>query len=186
MAATTAGWLDDGRAANAVEVRAAEEAVEDLSARLRSAVRTLHGARARGRALADLSVSDLERDAAVLADMPGVATVEVRDDAIHVITSQVTIARDGATHALGTFRIALSPRTGVRVFRVDAPPAVRVAWIHPHVQADLPCLGNARVGVEKLLGDLQLVAAAEVMLRFLETYDAETAYCDLSAWPTTA
>ena len=28
--------------------------------------------------------------------------------------------------------------------------------------------------------------ARAVMLRFLETYDVETAYCDLSAWPVTA
>ena len=69
------------------------------------------------------------------------------------------------------------------MFRLEAPAGVSVAWIHPHVQGDLPCLGNARVGVEKLLGDLQFVPAAQVMIRFLSTYDEETAYCDLGQWP---
>jgi len=115
-----------------------------------------------------------------------VAAVEARDDAIQVTTGPMTIDHGGVVRAIGSFRIELSPLAGVRVFRVDAPRGVRVAWIHPHVQADLPCLGSARVGVEKLLGDLQLVAAAEVMLRFLETYDPDTAYCDVSAWPAVA
>jgi hypothetical protein len=186
VAATAVGWLDARRAANADAVLAAEASVEDLSARLRAAVRTLHAARAGRRALAELSAADLERDAALLAKLPGVAVVGARDDAVLLTTGPLTIDHGGVVRAVGSFRIELSPVTGVRVFRVEAPPGVRVAWIHPHVQADLPCLGSARVGVEKLLGDLQLVAAAEVMLRFLETYDADTAYCDVSAWPAVA
>lgn len=111
------------------------------------------------------------------------AGVAVRDDVIDVETGPVVIEHAGAVHDVGRFRIELSPTTGARVFLIEQPAGVAVAWIHPHVQADLPCLGNARVGVEKLLGDLQFVAATEVLLRFLGTYDEDTAYCPLGAWP---
>jgi hypothetical protein len=164
-------------------VQRAEAAVDDLAARLRAAVRTLHDLRGRERELGELSAPDLERDAGLVRELPGVTSVEVHDEAVVLETGPVTIERSGAVHDIGRFRIELSPATGARVFLVEQPRGVRGAWIHPHVQADLPCLGNARVGVEKLLGDLQLVAAAQVMLRFLETYDEESAYCPLEAWP---
>jgi hypothetical protein len=130
-----------------------------------------------------LRAEDLAHDAEILRELPGVATVAFREDGVEIVTAPITIRRGGHAHDIGRFRLELSPRTGARVFLVEQPPGVGAAWIHPHVQGDLPCLGNARVGVDKLLGDLQLVPAAQVMLRFLETYDAETAYCDLSAWP---
>ena len=132
----------------------------------------------------DLTPCDIERDAAAIGQIPGVAGVTVRDGVVVVTTERVTIEHRGAVHDMGTFRLELSPDLGVRVFAAEPPPDVRVAWIHPHVQADRPCLGNARVGIEKLLGELQLVSTTEVLLRFLAAYDPETAYCDLSAWPT--
>ena len=186
LAAAGERWLAEARATNAEELRRAGEAVEDLSARLRAAVRRLHDLRGRDQELGELRAADFAADAAVLRELPGVVDVAVTDSGVALQTGPVSIERDGRTHAIGRFRVELSPADGVRVFLVAQPPGVGVAWIHPHVQADLPCLGNARVGVEKLIGDLQLVPAAQVMLRFLETYDAETAYCDLSAWPVTA
>jgi hypothetical protein len=185
VAAAGERWLAEARATNADELRHAEEAVEDLAARLRASVRRLHDLRGREQELGELRAVDFARDAAVLRDLPGVVDVAVTDEGVAIETGPITIERDGRTHAIGRFRVELSPSDGARVVLVEQPPGVGVAWIHPHVQGDLPCLGNARVGVEKLLGDLQLVPAAQVMLRFLETYDAETAYCDLSAWPVT-
>ena len=179
-------WLAEARATNADELRQAEDAVEDLAARLRAAVRRLHDLRGREHELGELRAADFARDVAVLRGLPGVVDVALTDDGVALETGAISIERDGRTHAIGRFRVELSPSGGVRVFLAEQTPGVGVAWIHPHVQADLPCLGNARVGVEKLLGDLQLVPAAQVMLRFLETYDAETAYCALSAWPVRA
>jgi hypothetical protein len=186
VASTVAQWAHRRRSAADDEIQAAREAVENLSAQLRAAVRVLHDVRTQAREIERLTPADIQRDAARIRELDGVAAVTVRDGAIVLTTQPTTIEHRGAVHDVGTFRIELAPDREVRVF-ADAPPAgVRVAWIHPHVQADRPCLGNARVGVEKLVGDLQLVAAAEVMLRFLNVYDPETAYTDLSAWPTRA
>jgi hypothetical protein len=184
VAPTIAQWADERRSAADDEIRAARESVENLSAQLRSAVRALHDARARAREVEHLTPADIERDAGRIRELDGVAAVTVRDGAIIVTTEATEIEHRGAIHDLGSFRIELAPDREVRVSADAQPAGLQVAWIHPHVQGDRPCLGNARVGIEKLLGDVQLVAAAEVMLRFLKVYDPETAYTDLSAWPT--
>lgn len=166
----------------AAEISAAEQLVDELGHQLRAAVRALHEKRARQRAVAGVSAVDIEHDVAMLARLPDVAGVSFSGDLVTVETGPILVERDGVMRELGTFLLRLSPTSGIRVLAGDVPQT-GAGWIHPHVQADRPCLGNARVGVEKLLAELQYFAAGEVLLRFLKVYEDETAYCDLSMWP---
>jgi hypothetical protein len=158
--------------------------VEDLAARLRGASARLHRARLE---LAELDQSAPDtgsgNDLAALRRLPGVADVVVADDGVVLTTAPLTISHGSAGYDVGRFSIALSAAEGVHVNAVEPRSAPSIAWIHPHVQEDRPCLGNLRVGIEKLIGTGEFVAAAQVMLGFLESYDPASAYCQVEGWP---
>jgi hypothetical protein len=177
-----AGHIDAHRSALLSDVQAAEQAVDDLGERLRLAVRRLHQLREQFGDLGEVSAADVVRDVALLGRMPGVATVTTSGEDVLITTARVVVEHRGVRHDIGTFAILLSPSTGVRVWAIDRPPTT-VAWEHPHVQAGRPCLGAARVGVEKLLGSYQYLAAGEIILRTLASFDEGTAYCSIDRWP---
>lgn len=160
----------------------AEQAVDDLGERLRVAVRRLHQLREEVADFEGVSAADAVRDIAFLEQVSGVAAVTVSGDDVSIVTDRLTVEHRGVRHDVGTFGILLSPSAGVRVSAIDRPQT-SIAWEHPHVQAGRPCLGAARVGVEKLLGSYQYLAAGEIVLRMLSSFDEETAYCSIDHWP---
>jgi hypothetical protein len=158
--------------------------VENLSAELRAAVRELHGSRSLHR---DLSSTPASTNGFVVDDLlriAGVDRVRAEREELWVDTTWLHIVDGPRAHAIGRFRIRASPVIGVRIERLEAPEGVTAVWPHPHVQGDLPCLGNLRVGIEKLVAVGDLVPMVALLIEFLESYDAETAYCDISAWPS--
>lgn len=179
------GPMEANLAVLTAEVEAAERYVDDLGDQLRQAVRRLHDLRGRRESLAAVSATDVERDIALLERLPNVVSVEAADDRVSITTNSLIVDHEGTRYDLGRFQIDLSPSAGVRVWAIEKPPT-DVAWEHPHVQAGRPCLGGARVGVEKLLGTYQYLAAGEVILRLLTSFDVETAYCRIDHWPVVA
>ena len=176
-------WREAERLRQRAIVERSGARVENLAAELRSAVRALHDARRQLAALDDPSAATdpiLDLPIATLHDVASVAEV---DDRLIVVTRPLVLSHAGEDHDIGAFEIELSHDRGARIRSASSPDGRRGAWIHPHVQGDLPCLGNARVGVEKLLGLGEVAAAVDVLIGFLRTYDAETAYCSIGNWP---
>src|SRR4051794_25134372 len=126
---------------------------------------------------APFAAAELER----LVAVPGVREVGVDGDRLVVVTEPVTVAWEGAEYALGAYRLLLDLAGDVRVESVDrAGP--RGAWDHPHVQDGLPCLGNLREGVLKLIAEYELALAVQVLIDFLHTYLPEGAYTPIDGW----
>jgi hypothetical protein len=176
------------RAAAIEDIRAGAEQVVELSERLRAASRSLHVARLR---LAGLEASlagerdRLELDFDQLLRLAHVRDVEVDGSTVRLLTDEVVIEHDGRRHRIGSFAIGLHLERGVRIDNL-ANTGAKPEWDHPHVQAGLPCLGNLRDGLDKLLGECQLVPVASMLVQFLETYDPDTAYCPIELWEEVA
>jgi hypothetical protein len=182
-AALRARWFGAQAAQAAEGVEALTRTIDELALRLRVAARDQAVARRRLRVLDDVAAQDDaagERDLDALAALPGVESVDVSDDLVAITTRIVRVRHEGRSIELGRYRIEIRPEANVLIHRVSDDG--RRGWDHPHIQAARPCLGNLQVGVETLLGRMELAAAAALLLQFLESYDAETAYCPIEAW----
>jgi hypothetical protein len=108
----------------------------------------------------------------------GVRETRIEDSALIVVTEPIVVA----ARALGAYRLTIRLTGDIRIDSLDrAGP--RPAWDHPHVQDGLPCLGNLRPGVLKLIAELEVGLAVQVLLDFLRSYQAETAYTPIERWP---
>jgi hypothetical protein len=166
------------------EINRGTEQVSQLSAQLRSASRSLHAARGRLRAFKAILATEraqLERDFDQLESLPHVLGVEIDGPAIRVLTDEIIITHEGQRYKIGRFALELNLKHGLRVVNLENT-GDRSAWDHPHVQANLPCLGNLRDGFEKLLGECQLVPLVSMLVQFLHGYNPETAYCPIEHW----
>ena len=158
-------------------------AIENLSAQLRSAVATLHDAR---RHLAELQQHDERREADPVASIlshPDVVSVRVDHEELIVTTRLLEMRHAAERYDIGSFEFTLSRESGVQIRQPATSRKSAGGWIHPHVQGSRPCLGSARVGVEKLLALGEFAAVVDVLVRFLGSYDDETAYCPIGLWP---
>jgi hypothetical protein len=131
------------------------------------------------RSLADLDLErHAERELGRILSLPGIGSAVVEHAAL-VVETQPLVVRD---RALGRFQLEIALAGDIRVTSLDRR-GPRGAWDHPHVQAGLPCLGNLREGILKLIAELELALAVQVLLDFLHTYQPETAYTPIEGWP---
>ncbi len=158
--------------------------LSDLSRRFVALDRRLVASTRRAEHLRGLwgRLDEADAELARLISVPGVRSVSVVDRSLHVIAGPVQIEWNGALYHLGDYRIVLDLAGDVRVeslSRLGPKPY----WDHPHVQDGLPCLGNIRDGVLKLIADYELALAVQVLMDFLRTYRPDSAYCPLEGWP---
>ncbi len=121
---------------------------------------------------------ELER----LLAVRGVRTAEVVGSQLHVLTHPLRLESEGSTYNLGEYRILLDLAGDVRIESISRL-GPKPHWDHPHIQDGLPCLGNLREGVLKLMARYELALATQVLMDFLSTYNADTAYCPIEGWP---
>jgi hypothetical protein len=148
-----------------------------LDRRLPAAVRRLEQLRARS-AANDFAAAELER----LHAAPGVRGVQVSGRVLQVETEPIVIAWGDRQRDLGAYCLVLDLDGDVRVTALGGR-GPKSHWDHPHVQDGLPCLGNLREGVLKLIAEYELALATQVLLDFLGTYVPETAYTPIEGWP---
>lgn len=168
----------------AEHIAALREELQALSTRLVIVDRQLVMLTRQSRELA--TVGDLlaraDDELSRIVALPRVQHVEVVDTTLHVITVPLHIAWRGRRYDLGAFRIAIGLNGDIRVESIDKR-GPKPGWDHPHVQGGRPCLGNVREGVLKLIAEYEFALAVQVMLNFLEVYQAESAYCAIEEWP---
>lgn len=158
--------------------------IAELSRRLVGLDRRLPAATRRLEELS--SPADLDRFAEAelerLLAVPGVDGATAASSTLRVLTERIRIAWEGAAYDLGRYRLVLDLAGDVRIESLDKL-GPRPAWDHPHVQDGLPCLGNLREGVLKLIAEYELALAVQVLLDFLHTYQPDSAYTPLEGWP---
>jgi uncharacterized protein (DUF433 family) len=86
----------------------------------------------------------------------------------------------GQRFRLGAFRVEVHFEGEVRITNLTEP---RGLYDHPHVRHGRPCLGNAREGVAKLIGEYEFAAAAQVLLDFLQTVNPQDWRIPVFYWP---
>jgi hypothetical protein len=151
-----------------------------LDRRLPAAARRLEELRA----IADLdrfAGAELER----LLAVRGIRSAAVAGSTLHVLTAPVLIGWGAATYDPGAYRLILDLAGDVRIESLDRR-GPKPSWDHPHVQDGLPCLGNLREGVLKLIAEYELALATQVLIDFLGTYHPDDAYTPLEGWPRSA
>ena len=114
--------------------------------------------------------------------LAGVREIATEGACLRIDTEPVAIDWEGRRYALGAFRLTLDLAGDVRVDSLEHL-GPKSGWDHPHVQDGLPCLGNLRPGILKLIADFELALAAQLLLDFLATYQPETAYTPIEGWP---
>lgn len=166
------------------DLASARAKVDRLSKELVLAVREVHDLRNRAKALTQLSSSSLaefEHDYESILALPLVARLEVDGSTITIFTDPVILEHDRHSYLIGEFALDIDLEGSIEV-RNLSNTIKRGGWEHPHVQGGSPCLGNIRDGLMKLLGDLELVPLASMLLQFLGAYDQDTAYCEVAMW----
>ncbi|HEY8694445.1 MAG TPA: hypothetical protein VIR57_17080 [Chloroflexota bacterium] len=166
------------------DVEAARAEIGELSRRLVTLERRLRSSTGR---LAELRSAG---DAAVLAGehferivgLPLAAGIDFAGTAVRVRTQPIEVAWDGRRYLLGEYRLTLDFGGDVRVDSL-AHLGPKPSWDHPHVQDGLPCLGNLRPGILKLIAEFELALAVQLLLDFLVTYQPESAYTPIEGWP---
>jgi hypothetical protein len=148
-----------------------------LDRRLPAAVRRMEWLRARPDS-SEFATAELER----LQAVRGVRAVQVTGSALQVETERIIIAWGDRRYDLGAYCLVLDLDGDVRVVALDGR-GPKSHWDHPHVQNALPCLGNLRAGVLKLIAEYELALATQVLLDFLRTYVPDTAYTPIDGWP---
>ena len=166
------------------EIAILEESVEEMARRIAADTRRLRAGHRRlhlSRGWQDPDPlqaigQELER----IQALPEVYGAHREGDRVCLTTAPILAAHGGRRHCLGRFRIDLFFNGDVRIVNLTN----RVGpYDHPHIRASRPCLGGAREGIAKLMGEFQLAAAAEVLIDFLETVNPAEWRLSVSHWP---
>jgi hypothetical protein len=163
------------------ELRETERAAEELSCRLTQETRHLAACRRRLGVLrgeaeqSGRAADDLGR----LQEMDGIREVEVYAGGIRLLTAPIEAAHSGIRYRLGCFEINLAETGAITIKNLTDAYGF---YDHPHVWDGHPCLGNVREGVAKLVAEYQWVAAAEVLLDFLQTVTPQDWYVPVTHW----
>jgi hypothetical protein len=164
------------------EIAILEEGVEEMARRIATDTRRLREGRRRlhlsqgWQDPLEIAGQELQR----IQELPEVCDVDRQDSRIRLTTAPILVEHRGRRHCLGRFQIDLFFNGDVRIVNLTN----RVGpFDHPHVRASRPCLGGVREGIAKLLGEFQVVAAAEVLIDFLQTVNPAEWRLPVSYWP---
>jgi hypothetical protein len=159
-----------------------EAGVEEMGRRIAADTRRLTEGRRRLRAL-EGGQGTPDRpgpDLAALRALPEVHEVRRGESCITILMHPLLVEHEGRRYRLGAFQVELHDNGDVRINNLSD----RVGpFDHPHVCEGHPRLAGIREGVAKLLGESQVVAAAEVLIDFLKTVDPADWRLPIQSWP---
>ena len=165
------------------EIRSTEEALQIGSLRLTADTRHLQACRRRLRQLRGELVqdeADVTRELDRLRELPDASDVSASSAGLRILTRPIQAEHGGKRYALGTFQIDLSYSGEVTIRNLTSRHGY---YDHPHIWDGHPCLGNIREGLSKLIGELQVAAASEVLFDFLKTINPRDWHISVEHWP---
>ncbi|KRT68382.1 MAG: hypothetical protein XU15_C0022G0014 [candidate division NC10 bacterium CSP1-5] len=154
------------------EMRLLEENLEEYARRITAETRRLSTYRERLNTLRGTAPSQAQhlKELDDLKELPEVREVQVQDGRITVFTAPIHAEYEGREFCLGSYRIEISLAGDIRIWNLTSAVG---AYDHPHIYQGRPCLGNAREGIAKLIGEYQFVALVYVILDFLKTVNSK-------------
>jgi hypothetical protein len=180
------GRRTDDRKNAREQLQRIEKELESLQQKITTLVREQQ---AQQKVIDDLQESDgdmsprymLEFDK--LSQTKGIEKVEVDGHNINVFTENIDIRQGNSKYRLGKFRIQIntSRNKDVRCFNLSG---ARGGYYHPHVrEGGWCCWGNISTGVQDLLRENQWAALAQLVLRYLQTWNRRDPYYSVTNWP---
>lgn len=164
------------------EIRSTEEALDVASLQLTAETRHLQACRRRLRHLRGELVKD-EADAGHeldhLSGLADVADVTALPAGLRIITRPIRAEHNRKRYSLGTFQIDLLYNGEITIHNLTSRHGY---YDHPHIWNGKPCLGNIRQGLAKLIGELQLATASEIILDFLKTTNSKNWHISIEHW----
>lgn len=158
----------------------------ELSRRFVALDRKLLASSKRSRLTNDTGVTHVATvELARIRALHSVAGVSVKREQRQLVveTIPLVVEWNGQSFRLGRYQLMIAVEGDVRIESIDHL-GPKSHWDHPHIQGGLPCLGNLRAGVLKLIAEYELALAVQVLLDFLTTYDPESAYTPIEGWTT--
>ncbi len=114
--------------------------------------------------------------------MSGVKSIDSGAGFIAVHTNTILINYEDKRVRIGDFRIEIYLNGYVHISNTDNHGRYTF-YEHPHIRDGKPCLGNQTEALSKLIAEGQLSTVVAILLSFLQSYNPEDAYCEITCWP---
>lgn len=162
------------------EIKTVHETIEEHSSFLTTETRRLMDYRRRLKSLKGVQdEGSFAHEFDYLVEIPEVREVQVQDGIVSIYTNPIHVEYGKKQYNLGSFRVDIQFNGQVSLKNLTKPYGL---YDHPHVWDGRPCLGNTRVGLAKLIGEFQLVAATQVLIDFLKTINHKDWYVSIENW----
>ncbi len=123
-----------------------------------------------------------EEDLDRILKMSGVKGVDVGPGFIKVETGPIVINYQGKAFHIGEFRIEIYLNGFIHLSNTNN--SCRYPFYdHPHVRDRKPCMGNHTEALSKLIAEGQWSTVVAILLSYLQSYNPEDAYCEITSWP---
>ncbi|MBI5166789.1 MAG: hypothetical protein HY998_03465 [candidate division NC10 bacterium] len=163
------------------EIKAVEETIEEYSLLITAEAQRLKESRKRLKFLQGTQEESeiYKKEFDCLLEIPEVREVLVQNWVVSIFTDTIFAEHGKRLYKLGSFRINVHFNGQLAIKNLTDPYGF---YDHPHIWDGKPCLGNIRVGLAKLIGEFQLMAAAQVLIDFLKTINPKDWYTPIENW----
>ena len=101
------------------------------------------------------------------------------DGSLTATTAPIIIEYDGWKFPLGRYKINLDLAGDIKIEALDPHPDAD--YPHPHISSDgVPCLGNIRGDIPRMLGTMRISEALQSLHAFLSAYNPDNPYEKIS------
>ena len=95
-------------------------------------------------------------------------------------TEEVLIDFEGKRYKLGKFKITLQNAQAT----IENLTRKQSSYDHPHVSKTIPCLGDLKASLPKLMGKHEYALVFDILFKFLTSYNPNSPYQAITKWPS--
>ena len=178
-------WLHDRIAELERNLLSKETKVRDLGAEITHLWRDILALRQTLKSLQETQ-QNLNRDSSVeferLSRLSEIKSIDVGAGCLKVDTNPLVVDHGGKKFRMGEFRFEIYLNGYVHLINLSNPCRYPF-YDHPHIRDGKPCLGNHTEALSKLIAEGQFSTVVAILLSYLQSYNPEDAYCDITLWP---
>jgi hypothetical protein len=107
--------------------------------------------------------------------------IEFLNGAIEGLTKPIILNFDGYNYNFGSFTIVIDYINGVK-YRGGKPLTGQLELIHPHISAEIPCLGSIKETVPQMIVAGDYIDLLFLLHQFLESYNDQGPFQHIRRW----